>query len=683
MESELRRLERRVEELESRLAEVEGRLGVPKPEPVPVVEPTRVEAPLPPPAMPAPAMPPPIPPEALVPPLVPPEQVAARSETETETKAGLVWLNRIGAVTLILAVAFGFKAAVDNDLIGPMGRVICGILAGALTLLAGDRLWHRGHRAYSQGIVSLGICIFYLTFYAAFQLYSLVPQTVAFAGALATTLAAGALALRYDARVIAILALLGGYASPFLVSTGQPNDTFFGGYLLVLNAVALTLARRKQWLSVEAVAAFCTVALHTVWIAARGSHIGALLGGVCVIGQFAIFVHSPHAVIRYLAPAPGMIALGALCAGGSRPQFWPLAAAVLGPSLALAYRFGDHSMIAASLTAWIAGLLVYDPSADAPTFVAATLVFLAHLTVSVFTRAERTGVVRYSSLLVNGLFYFWFCFAWFDRDHHGWMGLLAVAVAACYLAAALRLKQTDPQAVLVCAGAALCFLTLAIPIQLSGFSITLAWAIECAALAYLGSRFASRWAFYASWLVGLLAISMALGPDANQAWGKDYSPIVNARFIPFVVLAICLALNAYWSRRSPTAVVPFLAAHLILLIGLLGEAFAWIGHGHKPADDLTSQEAVAGTIVMALYGFALVAHGIAKEFRPHRLLGLGLFALVIGKLYLFDIWQLNWLYRVLAFGGLGALLLSGSFLYSRYRNHLLDLLKDKSPTPDA
>ena len=49
--------------------------------------------------------------------------------------------------------------------------------------------------------------------------------------------------------------------------------------------------------------------------------------------------------------------------------------------------------------------------------------------------------------------------------------------------------------------------------------------------------------------------------------------------------------------------------------------------------------------------------------------------LVVVKLYLYDIWQLNQFYRILAFVVLGALLLSGSFLYSRYRHRLLELLK--------
>lgn len=701
MEPELERLERRVEELEERLAHVEGLLHVRPVEPAPVP----LADPLPPPVR-AGATPPPLPPVPFTtatpaspepdpprsepwsgPPPQEPWPIAAQTPAEgLETRAGLAWLNRIGAVTMVLAVAFGFKAAVDNNLIGPAGRILIGLLAGGLTILAGDTLWRRQHRLYAQGITSLGICIFYLTFYAAFQLYHLVPQTVAFAGALVATAAAGALALRYDARAIAILALLGGYLSPFLVSTGQPNDAFFGGYLVVLNAIALTLARRKKWLSVEITAAIGAVLLHTFWIGFRSGEIGPILGGVCLALQYAIFALSPFAAIRLIAPLPAMLGIAVVCSAYSSPAYWPFAALVSAGGLALAWRDRDHRAIATSLAGWILGLVAWraEWASHSLLFAALSAAFLAYLAAVVVIPAARRTYATYSALILNGLFYYAYCYAHFDKAHHGYMGLLALVVAACYLGVALHWKKSsqDQDLQLTTAGIALSFVTLAIPIQLSGYSITLAWAVECAVLGYVASRFTAIWPFAASWVVGFLAIAVLFGEDAQHAWGKDYSPLFNARFIPFVVVAVCLGLNAYFTQRhrERMAAIPGLAAHFILLTGLHLEVFAWLESGHRPGDNLTSQEAVASTILLALYGLALVAHGITRHFRPHRLLGLAVFALVIAKLYLYDIWQLNWLYKVIAFGGLGALLLSGSYLYSRYRNRLLDLLQDKQPS---
>jgi uncharacterized membrane protein len=177
---------------------------------------------------------------------------------------------------------------------------------------------------------------------------------------------------------------------------------------------------------------------------------------------------------------------------------------------------------------------------------------------------------------------------------------------------------------------------------------------------------------------------MLFGEDSGRAWGVDYSPIFNARFIPFFVMALSLGANAYWtSRIAPVlprdlALLPFAAAHFTLLAGLHMELFAWIRSGHDAVSDLTSQLTLASSVLLATYGLAALAHGISREFRLHRLLGLGLFAVVVVKLYLFDIWQLGRLYRILAFVAIGGLLLSGSYLYSRYRHRLLALLQDET-----
>src|SRR5579863_5169818 len=96
------RLLKRVDQMEERLARMD-------PAAAPVAAPV---LPLRPPPLPPP-LPPPIPPSLPHPP--PPKP-------HLETRMGLTWINRIGAVTLIIGVAFFFKYAVDNQWIGETGR---------------------------------------------------------------------------------------------------------------------------------------------------------------------------------------------------------------------------------------------------------------------------------------------------------------------------------------------------------------------------------------------------------------------------------------------------------------------------------------------------------------------------------------------------------------------------------
>jgi len=694
MDPELQYLRSRVETLEQRLLAVERYLGAPPPQPVapirppepvawsgpaPVNYPPPQEMALPPPGMP---LPPPAMPQPDSLPMAPPLLGAADA---VETNAGLVWANRIGAITMILGVAFAFKYGVDNEMIGPTGRVLSGILAGIAALVGGDKLWNRGHKIFAQGITALGIALFYFSFYASYQLYQLVPKELAFAGAIVTTALAGALALRYNARTIAILALLGGYLSPFLVASNEPNDLFFGSYMFVLNAIGLTLARRKRWLSVEVVAALSTLLLFTAWFAARGTRLPPPFAGFAVL-QFAVFTLSPFRLIRMAAAVPAMIGVAVLCSVYSSPMYWTWAFLVAAIDLGLAWKERDDQRLLPSLAGWVGGFLSWDPywAPHGTLFAGLAGGFAAYLGAAVLLPVSPRTMSTYSTLAGNALFFFAACFSWFDGQHHGYMGLLALTVAASYLGAALYFKRAgEPkEMLLVSAGGAFSFVTLAIPIQLSGFSITIAWAVESAMLAFLALRFQNVWTFAASWISGFLALCLLFSNDTGRAWGAEYSPILNARFLPFLIMALSLAANAYWSSKlsflpRAMAAIPLLAAHFTLLAGLHLETFAWIEWGQPVEANLTSKLTFASSVLMALYGLVLVAQGISRNFRLHRVLGLGLFALVVAKLYLFDIWQLDRFYRILAFVVLGGMLLSGSFLYSRYRHRLLAMLQDE------
>jgi len=59
--------------------------------------------------------------------------------------------------------------------------------------------------------------------------------------------------------------------------------------------------------------------------------------------------------------------------------------------------------------------------------------------------------------------------------------------------------------------------------------------------------------------------------------------------------------------------------------------------------------------------------GLARRFKPVRLLGMSLLVITILKLFLMDMQSLDKGYRIVAFVGLGVLLLVISLLYQRDR----------------
>ena len=73
------------------------------------------------------------------------------------------------------------------------------------------------------------------------------------------------------------------------------------------------------------------------------------------------------------------------------------------------------------------------------------------------------------------------------------------------------------------------------------------------------------------------------------------------------------------------------------------------------------------SILWALFALGLILGGILNNVRALRFVGLGLFAVVVWKVFFVDLARLEQLYRIVAFIFLGVLVLCGSFLYLKHR----------------
>ena len=97
------------------------------------------------------------------------------------------------------------------------------ILAGALLCVVGYFCHVRRYRVFSQMLTSAGVVLLFLTTFASFGYYALMPQQhagVFFVLIVAQTVA---LAWLYDAPPIAIMAVVGGLLTPLLLQTGHDH----------------------------------------------------------------------------------------------------------------------------------------------------------------------------------------------------------------------------------------------------------------------------------------------------------------------------------------------------------------------------------------------------------------------------------------------------------------------------
>src|SRR6202040_2186348 len=101
--------------------------------------------------------------------------------------------------------------------IGETARVVQGGVVGLLFVLGGLSLVRKGFPLYGQMICGCGIAVLYLSTYAAFNFYQLIGWTPAMALMCAVTAAGAWLAERQRAQGLAVLAVGGGFATPFLL----------------------------------------------------------------------------------------------------------------------------------------------------------------------------------------------------------------------------------------------------------------------------------------------------------------------------------------------------------------------------------------------------------------------------------------------------------------------------------
>lgn len=174
-------------------------------------------------------------------------------------------INKIGILILVLGISYFVKFAIDKDWINEPARVGIGILAGSIVMLVAHKL-RTNYKAFSSVLVAGAISIYYFTIAVAFHDYHLFSQTVAFIIMVAITAFSAFLSVSYDRMELAALTLIGGFAVPFMVSTGSGNYVVLFSYITILNVGILAIAYYKKWNFINLQAYVFTVLLYGGWL---------------------------------------------------------------------------------------------------------------------------------------------------------------------------------------------------------------------------------------------------------------------------------------------------------------------------------------------------------------------------------------------------------------------------------
>jgi uncharacterized membrane protein len=669
------------------------------------------------PAVAAPTAPgPDVAPADATPPRLPPMAAASSRPSALETRIGARWLLYAALASLILGVAFFVKFAFDNAWVTPAARVLIGAAGGATLIAAGTRLARRGLGFFGDMLAAGGLVMLYVATYAAFNFYGLVGPTPAFGLMAAVTGLAAGLADTRRAQGLALLALAGGFATPFLVSPGRPDHVQLFTYDAVLVAGTLWLARRRRWPTLHVVSFALTWFTVLTWLAqgyrpTRWASTAAFLTLFCALflGILATLRRPPRTAATRLAAA--VLWLG--------PVIYHLAMlAVLWPHVLLtaayliAFSAGGIALAAGPGTGWtrlaVLGLAAPPMSGwiaahGGATWLAAgttavVAIYGLHLLASLRTATgdgARPGAADVALLHAEGAWLFGGLYGLYADHALAWMGTLAMTLALwnAVLAAALARggatsTAESPTGVPAASETWLHLLALALAfagaacwLELDPRWVAAAWAAEGAALLWLGHTTRREWLRLGGLLVLLVAwvrvAEALLAPGAVLDW-----PLVNVRTGVALFLGALLAwLGTRARRQARTAsgavgegdllIVAAAVLGLLILTSEVTAAFdrrAWLAAPAGQAGPVTTA-ALARDVSLSLgwaaYALAVLVLGIRRRDAPLRYLAIAVFALTLGKLVVVDLDRLERGWRILSFLGLGALMLGASALYQR------------------
>ena len=157
---------------------------------------------------------------------------------------------KAGIGILFVGLAFLAKYATEHVQVAVEWR-LSAIAAVAIALLVvGWRLRER-RAGYAQVLQGGAVAVLYLVLFAAFRFYGVIAAGPAFALMACVAAFSAALAVLQDARALAVVGALGGFATPLLVSTGSGNFVALFSYYLVLDFGIAVVAWHRTWRSLE------------------------------------------------------------------------------------------------------------------------------------------------------------------------------------------------------------------------------------------------------------------------------------------------------------------------------------------------------------------------------------------------------------------------------------------------
>lgn len=554
------------------------------------------------------------------------------------------WLGIVGIAAVLVGVSFFLKFAFDNNWIGPSGRVALGIVAGIALLALGQWL-RRKYLNYGEMLSGGGIAILYLSIFAAFSFYHLIAEPTAFALMAMVTLLSGVLSVIGGSPTLAVVGILGGFLTPYLVGSDNPDAITLFGYIFILDLGILAIALFRTWRKLNILGFVGTALLwFTFYSANYIGHEGTV--GLSVMLVFAtlfflvyLFATIVHHLVRGETSTSDDVGLALLNAAFGGWAIYSL----LNPQ----YHFtlGFVMVFFALVYFAVATMVRLRASGEEHKLLHFALLGISVVFLTIAMPLQFSGGWITLAWLIEGLVLYGIAFSVGERTLREWG-------AALYVVGLVRYIIFDA-VVHLDAGY--------MPLLSSRTGLAIVAIVIAYAVAHLYKRSGlTEVVVYESTLsvrdivIAFLVVANALTLVTGSQEIYDYYGQSITRENQRVEEQVQALQNYNGSGLTDGLSTDMYAQQ----DKIRSEAYPRIHSYENWRNSLLS-------LWWALYAGILVALGFARNNRAVRTAGVVLFFVTAVKIF-FDIWSLGDLYRIISLLGFGVLALLGSFAYAKY-----------------
>lgn len=622
-------------------------------------------------------------------------------------------LSVLGILTLVLGVGYFVKYAIDKNWIGESMRMFIGLMIGFILVGIGWFL-RKNYNVFSAILSGGGVAVLYFSITIGFREYHLFSQNTAFVFLVLITLFSVGLSNFLKSETLSIFSFIGGFLAPAMISTGESNYVFLFSYLLILNLGMLLITYLKSWNYLGWIALIGTQLYLLVWAfdGFNRTAIAFIFTFYLISYAFALkrffkkekpanadylllvvtnflsvfFVTIAFQQLRYsaLGLPPiifAMINLGLMIYKIYQKQLDVLFSILLGLLMSLL----SFAMIVQF------DVKIYT------TFFALEAVLMLFLWKKIQTKIFITFFKVLAFLCICGLLFIWLN----DRPMHFDLFFNAnfftgILIALMSFLGFKVLENNDSKfgsaakVNLLHAAFFIVFVTIFREVykafeNKSVFEMVVVLFLYCIYFLFLQSlifkKFFNKYAQKGYFNIVILALSFLLVAVSLGFQEQHQGFITKQLYFEYLLYLIPTAFIYLGFRKSlnegeKRSKIEFGLASLLLVFFITVELcnlYLMRYYGTLSFDGKRAHFSMLFLpIIWTIFGILFLFIGTQKNLLHFRQFGFALIGLTILKLYVFDVWRMDQVSKIIAFILLGLLLLSGSFLFQRLKSLLIN-----------